>query len=208
MSPCHAEQTGLEATRVLPLALAVHVPPPTFDLTRTVWPVGKNLNDVMTFFVNRPFTLSSRLPEGLQLHPASAEALAMTPGTCPVSRTPDQVCLFTDGSFNGTDSAWAIVVVGFCQGVAISAEWFMSRLGIREDDPDWTGARAHGSQQGELSALCGALLWLLATPSICMPQIFSDSLTSVLRATGFCNFSEDDKLSHACKALFRPGSCE
>ena len=59
------------------------------------------------------------------------------------------------------------------------------------------------SQQGELSAVCGALLWLLSLPAHPVLQIFSDSLPTAWRATGRCNCPEEDSLSLVRRSLFQ-----
>ena len=198
-----AGSTAPAAHEAIPLSLYEHLSPPTFDLTRPTWQLGKTLDDVMAFFQQPPFCLQHRLPDGLRLHPATGLALSQLPSTLVPPEMIDGVGIFTDGSFDGSISAWALVVVSMSGGSVAKVEWFASRVEVDQGCAGWFGATEHGSQPGELSALCGVLLWLLAVAAQPNLRIFSDSLTAAMRATGQCNLREDDSLAVACRSLFQ-----
>ena len=181
----------------LPLLHRARVPPPTYDLTRPAC-LAKPWMTSLPCLGPSPFHYPRVYRMGFVCRTLAALS---APGGQPLFA--DSVCIFADASFDGTNSAWAIFAVWFCNGLACSAKWFASRVNLCQEAMDWIGAKEHGSQQGELSALCGAFLWLLGTSGLPAPAIFSDSLTSVLRATGHCNFRNDDALSASCRSLFQ-----
>ena len=87
------------------------LPPRTFDLTKQHFPVGRTLADVVDLLSVDPVPLSSQLPLGLDLHPSTRAALARLPvdlGSAPHGLV-DAIDIFTDGSYDGTCSAWSFV---------------------------------------------------------------------------------------------------
>ena len=87
------------------LRLHDHLPARTFDLTALSVPVGKTLEDVMDLL--RPWESScwhTAPPEGLRLHPSTAEVLASCRGTLVDLFQADLVHVYTDGSFDGVSA--------------------------------------------------------------------------------------------------------
>ena len=86
-------------TKLMQLRLEECLPARTFDLTTAQAPIGRNLDDVCALLGSMNVVLSTKLPEGIQVHPATAKALnAICAPQCPVTPTPymHQTCNFAE----------------------------------------------------------------------------------------------------------------
>ena len=184
------------------LRLAAAVGPPVYDLTRVSLPIGKTLDDVLAL-VGFDFAdcWRSCLPDGISLHHTTAEAFRSCRAACQDGCLPDSVRLFTDGSFDGSSSGWAVVCVAFSGICPVSACWMFGPVCTDTSACEWMGAKAHGVQEAELSAVCVALLWGLTLQGSARFSLASDSLVTVNRAGGLWHFAEDNSLAHTCRAL-------
>ena len=191
------------------LCLHALLPPLTFDLTQQHFPVGKTLEDVVKLLSNDPVPLSDRLPSGVDLHPASRVALAHMARSRAVNlgRPIDSVEIFTDGSFNGTCSAWSFVVVHLVSQEPVAIWWAAGQVCVGADSPQWLGASGHGSMSAEHSAVAWAMFWMLVQRPLVPVVLHSDSICTVMRANGQWRLAESDTLSQTCRHLAQALDC-
>ena len=75
------------------------------------------------------------------------------------------------------------------------------RTVLDESCPAWFGARLHGAQEAELTAVCVALLWTLSLHGLRPFSLCTDLLVTVQRAHGSWNFPASHALATSCRAL-------
>ena len=185
------------------LRLAERLGPLIFNLEAQAMPLGRDLQAAVAFLQPWPQELRSDFPAHLDLRTATLRALA------PVARAAagkgvgpiDTVHVYTDGSFNGSRSAWAVVCVGLRAGEVACVRWFHGAVCLDSTSPVWLGADRRGVQEAELSALCYALLWILSACRTASCKLVSDSLISVQRARGLWQFPLDCTIAFTCRCL-------
>lgn len=91
------------------------------------------------------------LPEGLDIHKATYEALHCQPSNCLVK--PDTLELYVDGATSSNSSAWAVVVVALSPEGRTLYGCVTGVTQICPDHPQWIGATQHGNIDAELSAM-------------------------------------------------------
>ena len=188
------------APQPIPLALADCLLPRTFDLTYSQAPIGRTLQDVYDLLGNMRVHLCAVLPDGIRLHPSTAQALQAI-HRAPSHTRPDAFDVYCDGSFDGQISAWAIVVIGCVQGTPIDMSWASGLVCIDPTVNAWLGADAHGSLQAEESGVCHAILWAIS--AICGHDVsFNvDSMCAIMRARGIWRFHDNNRLAKTCRSL-------
>ena len=144
------------------------------------------------------------MPADVEWHPQTAEALYR----CSCAQTSHEggwggYHVFTDGSFDGSASAWCVVCVcvSMQQAQPVDVLWMSGPVCTDASHPTWLGALRHGAQEAELTAVCVALLWCLSLQGQAAFKLSSDSLVTVKRAGGLWKFDASNKLAHACRAL-------
>ena len=187
----------------LVLSLADQVGPPVYDLSAQHMPLGRDLGQALALLDPWPFHLQHTIPAGLPLHAATRTALAEAshrldsaqPALC------DAVSIFTDGSFDGTISAWSVACVGTSGGHVSWLRWFNGRVCTYEEDRLWLGATKHGVHEAELTTVCFAQLWMLSACRLASCELCSDSLVTTRRARGEWKYAPSDLLAKACRSL-------
>ena len=114
---------------------------------------------------------------------------------------PDSCEVFTDGSFDGVHSAWAIVVVNMRNGSPVSVGWAGSRVCTDRQEPAWIGADRHGALEAEETALSYAMLWVILKRQQPAATMRVDSICAMKRSTGDWQHPESDVLAHSCRSL-------
>ena len=189
------------------LALADHLPCREYDLTRLQVPIGKTLGDLLDFLRPWPDAVwQNVLPAACSLHPQTLRGLAQCERPELTVSQADSVCLYTDGSFDGVRSGWSVVCVLFSNGTMCSVRWLQGAVVTDDQHPAWLGARGHGAQEAELTAVCVALLWILSVQGSKYCALCSDSLVTVHRAYGDWNFPQSHCLAASCRELAQ--ACE
>ena len=185
-----------------PIRLHELLPARTYDLTRVHAPLDKTLDDVMQLLCpGKELGWSSVLPEGLRLHPQTAKALS----ACTRFRSEpcgvDSYHVYTDGSYDGSTSAWAVVCVPAAGDMQIWPLWLRGVVELDPDSSSWFGAARHGAEEAEITAVCVALLWALTLQGRTQFLLSSDSLVTVRRVQGTWNFPPTHLLAKTCRAL-------
>ena len=185
------------------LRLAGLVGPVSFDLTAQQMPLGRDLGAATEFLTPWPFELQHCFPSRLSLHASTVAALraAFCPTVPPSTALLDEVNIFTDGSFNGLLSAWAVVIVGLESSRVRWLRWFSGRVCLDQTCTAWLGATSHSVQAAEMTAICFAQLWILSTCRTTNLMILSDSLVSVERSKGCWRAPTGDRLARSCPPL-------
>ena len=206
-SPCCVgdarEPTASSHCSSRPLCLADCLAPPCLDLTVQHLPLGRDLGQAIEFLQPWPFELAFTLPPGLALHPTTQAALCQAGPYFSLHEHVflDALAIFTDGSFDGSVSAWAVVCVGSRAGQVCWLRWFNGQVCTDSYRNEWLGAEKHGVQEAELTAVCYAQLWILSVCRLDTCGILSDSLVSVQRALGFWKYPEAHLLARASRSL-------
>ena len=203
--PAHSAQdqhTDQEARLPVVLHLSQHVSPPCYDLTLQQFPVGRALSDVAALLNAIPFRLVQDLPEGLHLHAATKAQLgALHLDPCPTWAC-GRVDFYTDGSFNGIDSAWSLVALGRKCDNIVSVSWVGDEVCVDAGSARWLGASSHGALQAETSAIIMFLWWSCSAGLPADVRLFSDCLCAIKRSEGAWHFGAEDKLATTlCKKL-------
>ncbi|CAE7242191.1 unnamed protein product [Symbiodinium sp. CCMP2592] len=96
----------------VPVLLTDHIPKAvTHDLTAVTMPSPCAIDDVASLLASA-WTPPGTLPPDLKIHPATAAALAShIPADDSSAPSLQQLAIYTDGSFDGTGSSWAFVVL-------------------------------------------------------------------------------------------------
>ena len=198
-----AEHCPAEVPGKVTIHLTQHVGPVVHCLSAPCVPLGRNLGDAMAFLQPWPFTLQSSVPTQLDLHPSTSHAISEIHRRVNQRHPADvnEFRIYTDGSFDDTRSAWAVVCVGLCNGVEVGLQWFTGPVCTAEDDPCWLGARQHGVQEAEHTALCYALLWILSACRSTCCSVLSDSLVAVQRARGLWQYPVDCTIAITCRCI-------
>ena len=142
--------------------------------------------------------LCAALPDGIRLHASTAKALLAMHSVSLCSGT-DAYEVYCDGSFDGQDSAWAVVVIGCVQGTPVEMGWASGMVCIDPAVDAWLGAVEHGSLQAEESGVCHAIMWAIST--ICGQHVsFNvDSMCAIMRARGIWRFHDGNRLAKTCR---------
>ena len=184
------------------VCLSELVGPTTFDLTRTQVPIGKTLGDLQDILVfDFGNSWHKALPGFDVLHPSTVAAVRDCELAQQQGCRPDGLCVYTDGSYDGTVSGWSIVCVACCGDRPVDVCWMHGRVEVDAAHPRWLGAAAHGAQEAELTAVAVALLWGLSLRGSLHFTLGSDSLVTVNRASGLWHIGASNKLAHTCRAL-------
>ena len=192
-TPLHARRAALR--------LADCVEPPCFDLTATSAPIGKTLQDAQALFRSFWVDLRDTLPDGLQIHPATAQALGGVTRNC--GDRPDRHEIFCDGSFDGACSAWSVVVLDILGNCVTAVRWTAGKVCLDPSSAEWLGAVQHGSLQAETSGVCFAMIWAMHGVAYQRPTCQVDSLCALQRASGSWRFQLTDDLASACRSLMQ-----
>ena len=184
-----------------PLRLAEHLPSfPTHDLTQVGLNLPFGLDEVQTL-LQTPWHLPVALPTDLRLHAATRLALAAC--LC-VDDLPDgdidRCDIFTDGSFNECQSAWAFAVIGYIGSDSFLVGWARGPVAL-EGDPHHVGANIHTALNGERTALFWALTWTLQFADRLPCTIWVDSQVASGQTSGRCGYAASAVLAQSCRAL-------
>ena len=198
----HVPSSTVDDEAPLQLRLHDHLPARTFDLTALSVPVGKTLADVMDLLRTwEPNCWHTTPPEGLRLHSSTASVLASCRGTLVDLSQADLVHVYTDGSFDGSFSAWSVVCVPHHAWRPFCPFWLHGMVQLDSQSRTWLGAGQHGAQKTEISAVCVALLWALTLQGGVRFVLSSDSLVTIHRARGEWNYPSGHVLAGLCRAL-------
>ena len=183
------------------ISLSRHIPAPCFDLSLQQFPVGRTADEVFALLNCSPFHLACGIPDELRLHKATADMLLQLELTfCPVWAA-DRVDVYTDGSFDGQNSAWSCVVVCRQGKKAASVAWAGDVVCIDKESPKWIGASSHGALQAETSAITMFLWWACSAGLPASTYIHSDCLCALKRSEGAWHFAAEDKLACTCRCM-------
>ena len=165
--------------------------------------MGKTLADVNSLLRAMSLELQHALPDGIKLHPATAAAMTRVPalGRPFDPYACDCVEVYSDGSFDGQVSAWAVVVVGSSCGHIVSLHWCADRVCVDSTCKKWLGAVRHGSLQAEGSGVCFAIMWAIHAMCGGDASFHIDSLCAVMRAGGRWRFRLSDDIARASRSL-------
>ena len=187
--------------RVIPLHLAEHLPSfPTHDLTQ----VGLDLPfglDAVQALLQTHWHLPVALPTALRLH--AATRLALDTCLCADSLPQgdiDSCDIYTDGAFNGCQSAWAYVVIGYIGGDSFLVGWARGPVAL-DGHPHHVGADIHTALNGERTALFWALAWTLQFADRLPCTIWVDSQVASGQTSGRCGYAASAVLAQSCRAL-------
>ena len=168
----------------VPLRLADHLPAArTFDLTSVQVHLGCTIDHVAALFQEgiRQLAPIPHIASG----PARTWALECPPvGEDFSPHHARAIEVFTDGSFDGTTSAWAFHACGDWGDGFRSIGWVGDHVELDKASPVYLGAQAHGALQGELSALFWCLVWLLPLSTEVQVSILSDCVVAIGIAEG------------------------
>ena len=157
-----------------------------------------------------PWTLSLFLTNCLSgLTPASRVALAELASD--LAQEPDglvdAIDVFTDGSLDGTHSAWSFVAVYRSRQRPVAVRWAAGQVCVDRDSQEWLGALSHGALQAEHTAAAWATFWMLVNRPIIDVVSHSDSICTVMRANGQWQLAAKDTLSNTCRSIAQAIDC-
>ena len=137
-----------------------------FDVSGVNLRLGCSLDDVLPHFRPNQWPLSRCFPDDMQLHPAAEvlRHLSKWQAHCGSPPVWEGLEVFTDGSFDGTSSSWAFLVLGWAGGHVFVVGWDAGCVVTAPEAPLFIGATTHSAVKGELSALFWALVWLAQGP--------------------------------------------
>ena len=183
------------------ISLSSCVGPVVFDLTQQQMPLGRDLDSAFAFLRPWPFELS--VPPDLHLHASTRSTLASLLPSLDLQEHVllDELQVYTDGSFNGSLSAWSVVIVGLAATEVRWLRWFSGRVCVDRQSSLWLGAECHGPQEAELTAICFAQLWVLSMCRLDQLGLLSDSLVCIQRACGQWQFPVGHTLAQTCRGL-------
>ena len=200
---CRTKQAGHNSE--LPrrtLCLAAHLGPPVVDLTLQQAPVGRKLDEVCALLTGMRFVLHTEFPPHMQLHPATREALrGVLPPELPHAWGTVAADVYSDGSFDGRYSTWAVVVVGKVADKVVSVQWTAGSVCVGETCNAWLGAKKHGSLEAETTGLCWATMWAMSKKFNDDQSFKIDSMCAMMRAKGYWKFPHGDKIAHTSRCL-------
>ena len=169
----------------------------SFDLTPVVLQAGRGLDEVVSLF-NAKWSLSTDIPKDVYLHPATVTEFRQHIEATPTTDV-WQFDVFTDGSYDGTNSSWAFAV--FASGP--SGVWrhghAYGRVALAGETL-YVGASSHSALAGERSALFWAQAWLLQKDVRIPARIWGDCLVALGQTHGSHQLG-DDALAKACRSL-------
>ena len=115
----------------------------------------------------------------------------------------DVVDVYTDGSFNGSSSAWAFHATGRVGTQCCSLGWFGGVVRIHASSSDYIGAGGHSALNGELSALLWCIGWALQLPATARIAIHSDCNTAIGLSAGRMGKHSPGSLAALCRAGYQ-----
>ena len=183
------------------LRLADHLPAVrTFDLTALSVDFGEHFPTAFELIRPGSWPLPVRLPSrSLQV-----EAAQLGFGFQGLDLTDSQpVQVYTDGSFDGSCSSWAFVVVSPLGPQPCILGWAGSRVVTDPDHPCYIGAARHSAVAGEQCALIWAIIWALQAPRQFELLLFSDCEVALRQATGRYGSTDGQGLATTCRHLFQ-----
>ena len=201
MADVHCRPDGRASVPVLHLAPLI--PPPTFDLTRQQMPISCSMSDVCQLLAVPCFQLCYDVPTAVCLHAATSKALVglYEAAECMGACSPDRCEIYTDGSFDGVGSAWAMVVVWFLREQPVLFGWAGARVCVDPNSAVWLGATQHGALEAEETALCFALLWTVLKKDRPQATMRVDCISAMHRTTGCWQHPEGDRLASTGRSL-------
>ena len=160
----HYENADAQAAPTTPveLRLADHLPSArTFDLTALSVDFGAQFTTAFELLTPGSWVLPEQLPtKNLQ-----TEAVHLGFGFRGLGLLdPQPIHVYTDGSFDGSCSSWAFVVVSPLSPQPCLLGWAGNRVVTDPDHPSYIGAERHSAVAGEQCALIWAIIWALQTP--------------------------------------------
>ena len=155
-----------------------------FDVSGVNLRLGCSLDDVLPHFRPNQWPLSRCFPDDMQLHPAAEvlRHLSKWQAHCGSPPVWEGLEVFTDGSFDGTSSSWAFLVLGWAGGHVFVVGWDAGCVVTAPEAPLFIGATTHSAVKGELSALFWALVWLAQGPKGIPVQPWSDCVVALQQA--------------------------
>ncbi|CAE7657229.1 unnamed protein product [Symbiodinium sp. CCMP2592] len=142
--------------------------------------------------------LETSLPADLHLSRPEWGTL-LPPGTDLASL--QSIDVYTDGSFDGTNSSWAFVAFGARDCCLYLIGWAGARVDTQPDASLYIGAQAHTALVGEQSALFWALAWTLQTPPGVQARVHADCLVALRQATGQYGSALHEGLPGFCRQI-------
>ena len=176
-----------------------------FDVSGVNLRLGCSLDDVLPHFRPNQWPLSRCFPDDMQLHPAAEVLRHLSAWQTHYSLPPiwEGLEVFTDGSFDGTISSWAFLVLGWAGGHVFVVGWDAGYVVTAPEAPLHIGATTHSAAKGELSALFWALVWLAQGPKGIPVQPWSDCVVALQQANGVFGASAQDHLARHTRAVFQ-----
>ena len=182
------------------LRLADHLPSArTYDLTALSVDFGEHFLSAFGLTALNSWTIPVQLPsQGLRDEAArlGIREYKFDP------RNFAQLHLYTDGSFDGSSSSWAFVVVGSDGEQDYLLGWAGGQVIVDPQHPDHIGADRHSAIAGEQCALIWAIIWALQGPGVKI-SLFSDCEVALRQANGRYGSAADQVLPAVCRHLFQ-----
>ena len=145
----------------------------------------------------------------LTILPTSLEPLSEWESQCPTAPTgvplyeAKAFVIYTDGSFDGTNSAWAFHVSGDWGLGSRSLGWFGARVELDAGCPAFLGAQKHGALQGELSALFWSVVWVMPLLATAPVTIYSDCTTAIGATGGYSGHFRGPDIATRCRQIMQ-----
>eukprot|EP00435_Cladocopium_sp_Y103_P048270 s546_g14.t1 len=117
------------------------------------------LGDVVTALEASDSWAWSGLPQGLDIHPSTWEALHCQPDL--QSQPIERYELYVDGATAGESSAWAVVAVAITSGKAVFRGCLSGLTEINPSNEQWIGAVRNSNVDAELTAMAVATSFAL-----------------------------------------------
>ena len=171
----HFQETSRSDTQMptsVRLQLADHLPSArTFDLTALSVDFGRHFQTAFGLAAPGSWIIPAHLPSRQLQAEAAQLGFGSTDLVLPVS---GPLHVYTDGSFDGSCSSWAFVVVSPAAQQQQIFGWAGGQVITAQDHPHYIGAERHSPVAGEQCALAWAIIWALQAPQWVEPLFFSD----------------------------------
>ncbi|CAE7260050.1 unnamed protein product [Symbiodinium sp. CCMP2592] len=162
-----------------------------FDVSGVNFRLGCTLDDVLPFFRRDQWDLRrSVIQHMLQLPLPDPET--------DIAPLFSRIDVFTDGSFNGTVSSWAFLVLGWHGRDVYALGWIAGLVVTDPASEAYIGATQHDALRGEASALFWAMAWLVQGPKHVPVLVWSDCLVALQQPLD-CTLSQG--IRALCQAL-------
>eukprot|EP00435_Cladocopium_sp_Y103_P056468 s2453_g19.t1 len=138
---------------VISLEASVPIDQPIFQPDRSAWCFSEHesWNSGLSDSIGTKFV---SLPEGLDLHAATFEALHLQDSV--ENHQPERIELFVDGSASQNRAGWAVVAVSVSTSGCVFQGCLAGTVTLNPRDPTWIGAKDLSNIDAELTAMAVA----------------------------------------------------